>query len=255
MITKVKMQIGISLPLAIPQQAKLLKPAGGNSFTVTNQTNFNASTGLTVADARMPVAAGERLALHGLPFTYSGTSYPGYEFICPDEGSALGGVIGDVPPGSTATFEDLAPAKIPLAAVIEPDADSDGFGDETQDACPQSATTQAPCPPVTLSTSKQVNKGSVVIVVTTDIAAPVTVNGVAKLGKGKKAKIKGGTKNLAPGTLGKFTLRFPQSLKTKLDELSRKQKLTLKVTISGTSVAGAVTKKMLKVKLKGQAKP
>jgi hypothetical protein len=254
-ITKVKMQLGISLPLAIPQQAKLLKPAGGNNFTVTNQTDFNVSTGQTVADARMPVVAGERLALHGLPFTYSGTSYPGYEFICPDEGSVLGGVTGDVPPGSTGSFEELAPAKIPLAAVIEADADNDGFGDETQDACPQSATTQAACPPVTLSTSKQVKKGAVVIVVTTDIAAPVSVNGVAKLGKGKKAKIKGGTKNLVPGKLAKFTLTFPQRLKLKLRELSPKQKLTLKVTVAGTSVAGAVTKKTLKVKLKGQAKP
>jgi hypothetical protein len=33
-----------------------------------------------------------------------------------------------------------------IAAVIESDVDNDGYGDATQDACPESATTQAACP-------------------------------------------------------------------------------------------------------------
>ena len=36
---------------------------------------------------------------------------------------------------------------IPVNADLEPDADGDGFGDLTQDACPQSAATQGTCPP------------------------------------------------------------------------------------------------------------
>jgi len=75
---------------------------------------------------------------------------------------------------------------------------------------------------------------------------------VAKLGKGKKAKLNGGTQNLVPGTLSKFRLFFTKGLKNKLKELSPQKKLTLKVTVSGTSVAGAVTTKTLKLKLKGQ---
>lgn len=43
-------------------------------------------------------------------------------------------------------------------------------------------------------------------------------------------------------------------MKAKLAELSRKRSLTLKVTVSGTSLAGQVTTKVLKVKLKGLAK-
>lgn len=50
--------------------------------------------------------------------------------------------------------------------------------------------------------------------------------------------------------LGKFT----KALKAKLAELSTKQSLTLNATVTGTSVSGAVTKKTLKVKLKGRAK-
>ncbi len=30
--------------------------------------------------------------------------------------------------------------------MVEPDADRDGFGDETQDACPSSASAQGACP-------------------------------------------------------------------------------------------------------------
>ena len=91
------------------------------------------------------------------------------------------------------------------------------------------------------------------IVVTTDAPAPVTVKGVVKLGKGKKAKLNGGTKTLTPGVLGKFTLKFSKKVKAKLAGLSSKHSLTLKATVTGTNVAGQVTKKTLKVKLKGQA--
>ena len=33
-----------------------------------------------------------------------------------------------------------------ISAVLEPDADHDGFGDETQDQCPTNGTTQGACP-------------------------------------------------------------------------------------------------------------
>jgi hypothetical protein len=256
-ITKVKMRVGLSLPgnLRIPEQVKLLKSAGGNNYTVTNQTTIGVGTGLNEADARIPVRAGERLAVRGLPFTYEGSPFEGYEFYC-GSGSVegvLGIVPSDVPPGSTAEFMAATEGRVPLSAVIEPDADGDGFGDETQDACPQSATTQVACPLVVLSTSTQIKKGAVVVIVTTTTPAPVSVKGVVKLGKGKKAALSGGTQNLTPGVLGKFTLKFTKKLKTKLAELSRKQSLTLQAAVTGTNVAGQVTTKTLKIKLRGRA--
>jgi hypothetical protein len=54
---------------------------------------------------------------------------------------------GDVPVGQTQTatgpFQDY---RVNVAATIEPDADRDGYGDETQDQCPTDASTQGPCP-------------------------------------------------------------------------------------------------------------
>jgi hypothetical protein len=210
------------------------------------------NSGLNTFSTRIPVHAGDFIGNTGSVITgepiviYCTTGNPG---------DRVGVVLGNSPLNSTVTAgEEADEIQIPITVSIEPDADNDGFGDETQDACPQSATTQAACPPVTLSTSTQVRKGSVTVLVTTSTPAPVTVKGVVKLGKGKKANLKGGTKNLTPGVLGKFTLKFTKALKAKLAELSTKQSLTLKATVTGTSVSGAVTKKTLKVKLKGQAK-
>jgi len=207
------------------------------------------SGGLNTFLTRIPVRAGDLIGNNGLfagkPFViYCETGDPGDRF---------GVFDGNPTPGSIATtVVEEEGLQVPITVFVEPDSDNDGYGDETQDACPQSAALQTPCPPVTLSSSTQVKKGSVTVIVTSSTAAPVTVKGVAKLGKGKKAKLNGGTQNLVPGTLSKFRLFFTKGLKNKLKELPPSKKLTLKVTVSGTSVAGAVTTKTLKLKLKGQ---
>src|SRR5262249_46386518 len=43
-ITKVKTQVGIPLPFTFPEQVKLLKPAGGKSYTVTNQIEIHSAS-------------------------------------------------------------------------------------------------------------------------------------------------------------------------------------------------------------------
>ncbi|HST68139.1 MAG TPA: hypothetical protein VLI94_00600 [Solirubrobacterales bacterium] len=209
------------------------------------------TSGVSTYPTRIPVLAGDHIG----GSVAAGAETGGLLCLTENPGDRLGLVAGNPGKGSTGTVvAEETSAQVPIVVFVEPDADADGFGDETQDACPQSAAFQTPCPPVALSTSKQVKKGSVTIIVTSSTAAPVTVKGVAKLGKGKKAKLNGGTQNLVPGTLSKFRLFFTKALKNKLKELTPKQKLTLKVTVTGTSVSGAVTTKTLKVKLKGQAK-
>jgi hypothetical protein len=52
---------------------------------------------------------------------------------------------GDVAPGAQASFIGEA-FQMDVSASLEPDADHDGFGDETQDQCPTNASTQGPCP-------------------------------------------------------------------------------------------------------------
>jgi hypothetical protein len=254
-ITRWSFSVGLPVgpELSLFETLKIFRPTGlPQQLLVAGESSKERITGGTQTfSTRIPVKAGDLIgALAEVPPS-TGTVY------CEtgNSGDRVGVITGTAPAGSTVTIEgEEGGLQNPVVVFVEPDADNDGFGDETQDACPQSAAFQTPCPPVVLSTSTQVKKGSVTIIVTSSTAAPVTVKGVAKLGKGKKAKLNGGTQNMIPGTLAKFRLFFTKGLKNKLKELTPQQKLTLKVNVTGTSVSGAVTKKTLKVKLKGQAK-
>jgi hypothetical protein len=229
------------------------RAAGSNQLQTVADSGFAPlNGGLNTFSARIPVQAGDLVGSFGQqvgsPFTIiCSTGNPG------DKAAIL---EGNPSVGSTSTpVGEIEGLQVPVTVSIEADADNDGFGDETQDLCPQSAAVQVACPVVALSTSTLVKKGLVTVIVTSSVAAPVTVNGVANLGKGKKARLNGGIQNLAPGTLSKFKLFFTKGLKNKLKELPPKRSVKLNVTVSGTSVSGAVTTKTLKLKLKGQAKP
>ncbi|HET9197455.1 MAG TPA: hypothetical protein VFN92_04285, partial [Solirubrobacterales bacterium] len=181
---------------------KVFRRTGGEQFQVVADSGFaSLNGGLNTFSTRIPVQAGDLIGSFG---QQAGTAFT---IICTtsNAGDKAAIVEGNPSVGSTATaLGEGTGIQVPLTVSIEPDADNDGFGDETQDACPQSPAVQVACPPVTLSTSTQVKKGSVTVIVTSSTAAPVTVKGVAKLGKGRKAKLNGGTQNLVPGTLSKF---------------------------------------------------
>ncbi len=252
-ITKVKLRTQESPPIPIPEVIKLLRPAGGDSYTVVNQVPMQVLGGETVADARMPVQAGDRLGVYSPPFTAGESSVPGYIFLCDNVPGGLGAALGEVGLGSTASFPPATEARVPLSAVIEPDADNDGYGDETQDKCPQSAAVQIACPVVTLDAVGLPGAKSVVVMVATSTSAPVSVNGVVSLGKGKKATLKAGTKTVAAGQLVRFKLKFSSKLTERLQELEPSKKLTLKITASATNVAGQISSDQIKAKLKGQS--
>ena len=61
-------------------------------------------------------------------------------------------VPGDQPVGSTQAYM-LSGPMLDVAALVEPDADGDGYGDETQDACPTQAATHGACVTATPDTT------------------------------------------------------------------------------------------------------
>ncbi|MBI2690872.1 MAG: hypothetical protein HYX29_02830 [Solirubrobacterales bacterium] len=80
--------------------------------------------------------------------------------------------------------------RIVLNADVEPDIDFDGFGDETQDGCPQRADVSGACPPPVIGTPVY-SKGSFIF--TSDIAAKATTTlfrATAGRKVGKKCKAK-----------------------------------------------------------------
>lgn len=56
-------------------------------------------------------------------------------------------IVTDPAEGSVQTLSNVIPqSRIMLSAQVEPDADHDGFGDDTQDQCPTNPALQTPCP-------------------------------------------------------------------------------------------------------------
>ena len=104
--------------------------------TVTVPATNALETPILEFPARVTVAQGNHLALDGTnvwaTVNNSGDKFS-YVFKPPL-------VAGQGPRGSTDATGELL-----VQADIEPDADGDGFGDETQDGCPSQATTQGAC--------------------------------------------------------------------------------------------------------------
>jgi hypothetical protein len=94
---------------------------------------------LNLFTTRVSVSGGE---IMGLRSENAGSRYPG---VPGDNVVELAG--GDPAPGETRGAGAPQPGTlVNVAAVLEADADGDGFGDETQDQCPTNATTQGSCP-------------------------------------------------------------------------------------------------------------
>ncbi|HEY6144803.1 MAG TPA: hypothetical protein VIV13_00905 [Solirubrobacterales bacterium] len=253
-ITRWSFSIGLPIPpeANLFETLKVFRPAGPQLLVVGESATERASGGTQTFSTRIPVQAGDLIgALASVPPS-TGTVF------CEtgNPGDRVGVINGTAPAGSTVTITEEAPGlQNPVVVFVEPDADNDGYGDETQDACPQNAALQTPCPVVALSTSATVKKGLATFLVTSSIQASVKATGTVNLGKGKKVKLSGGTQIVVPGTLSKFTLLFPQKLKAKLEQLSPKQFLWLKLTATAPNIVGGPTVSKKKVKLKGQAKP
>jgi hypothetical protein len=125
----------------------VLKPnpsAGPTHFTATHRDQIRALAQAnalnTFSGVHVPIEAGDQLGmfLASIPGANCFFAAPG------DTGLFIG---GDPPLNVDSNFTGSnTDRNLNLSAVVEPDADRDGFGDETQDACPSSAATQGTCP-------------------------------------------------------------------------------------------------------------
>jgi hypothetical protein len=255
-ITKWRVTLGSGSSGVYAQTLKVLHPTvDPKSFEVLAESARGAVVeGVNEFDTRLPVQAGDRFGLNGL----AGVLY------CNSAGGPtdkLGFLSGNPTPGSifTATAEQ-ANRLIPASVTIEPDADHDGYGDETQDQCPQNPASHFQCPvvlapalaPLSVSALARAQKGSAQVLVASSVPASVTVTATVKLGKGRKATLRAGTKSVASGAIAQFTLRFSAKLNSRLAELSSRQSLKLKVQTAAQDPSGQATTKLTPLKLAGQ---
>ncbi len=139
----------------VPSTLKLkVGKVGESGLTIDSESGFDTPVANTLAafTARVPAPAGDVIGFY-FPSPNgarcAATGQTGYEDTLTNTDIAPGGapVLGLTEPGG----------QLDVSALLERDADHDGFGDETQDQCPTNASTQGACP-VTPATSAKKKK-------------------------------------------------------------------------------------------------
>jgi len=191
---------------------------------------------------RIPVDQGDLLGLTAVDGAEVGITVPG----TPENRLAqFGG--GDIPPGETGTatiaWPDLRPS---VVATVEPDADADGFGDESQDQCPVDRTTQALCQFSFGTLKRNKKRGTAVLPVTVPGAGTLSLSGrgVAR----QKASIARAARAVASAGTVKLVVKGKGKKRKKLNETG---KVRLKLAITYTPAGGDhPSARSTKVKLK-----
>lgn len=187
---------------------------------------------------RIPISQGDELGIHGQTSSCNGvggTNFVGWS----DDDAGVG-----------ETFMIGVEASnyiVPINAVVEPDADGDGYGDETQDFCTQSAARQAYCPAsLSVSALPQTGKSALTFQATANDVANLSLVATVKIPKiGKKRAttlpLNAVSGNATPGALTRLNLKYSSALKKAIKSAKKSQKLKLTWTLTGNGDAGATT--------------
>jgi hypothetical protein len=241
---------------------RVVSPTTGSSFNVlgssaTEHVAFGPSPvigGVTTFQTRLPIPAGGYVGL-----ATASMSQP--ESVFPSPGSTLAklhdGADGTVYNESGA----ISTQELTYDADIEPDADHDGFGDISQDSCPEAGSIQQPPCPLKddmppppppklhaktpkIASVKRDKTGRYEVKVKTQQAGTITAKLTGKLKpKGKTVKLgKTATKRVAKAGAYVLTLKPPKAAH------ERKVKAKLVVTLSAPNFLPSQASKFLKLK-------
>ncbi|HEU4945278.1 MAG TPA: hypothetical protein VFT10_08970 [Solirubrobacterales bacterium] len=227
----------------------------GESSTVT------VGEGVNVFPTRIPVKSFTGyLALYG----------PGGTFVCDPAPQLAGGFEGAAATGETRRVSTTIGIGVPLTATVEEDRDEDGYGDETQDACPTDPALHASCPPVvapvTVRSKAEAKRKSILVRVGVSSEALIDVYGQVGWGFKPSPKLKtagdkptrliiglsGPKKTVLPGKRVPFRVPLPKAVLRRLGRLTPKESLTAKLTVSCTDLAGRIKNQRLDMVLKGR---
>ena len=217
------------------------------------------SEGLNVFPTRIPLSG----------FTgYLGLYGPNGTFVCDPAPELAGAFEGAAALGETRRVTTSIGIGVPLTAMVEDDRDRDGYGDETQDKCPQSAAFHDECPKkTTLRISGVAKTRSILVEARVDGEAEVDVYGQVGWGYKPKPGLKTAgdkptrliiglaaphSKTLLPGEKATFRVPLRKAVLRRLNRLTPRQSLTAKLTASATNLAGQITKQRLFVVLHGR---
>ncbi len=124
----------------------VFRPRGSNSYAVLASAPVTPGSGVVRVPVRVPVQPGDVLGLSTGP-----TPDPHPNCQIPGSNASTRDVVAyrntaPAPDSGEVTLTDADIGRLNVAATLEPDGDSDGFGDETQDQCGDDPTrTAQPC--------------------------------------------------------------------------------------------------------------
>lgn len=267
-ITSWNVRVGPGLgPLA--QQLSVFRQVSSDIAQYTKVAESAVETfgnGTEAVATRIPVQGGDLVGLHG----------PAATFVCGGEESTASALFeGPVGLGETRTFKIEAGVRPPVSATVEIDADGDGYGDASQDDCPESAHFQTPCPIVALSIGDvEVKRRAILIEVSVNSTASVEASGEVCWSVRRKAGSRANRSTLrkscqearvgleTPNTLmidpgAPVTLRvpLPQTVRTRLDRIKPRGSLRARIDLVGTNLVPNTGTQELRVRLPGRAKP
>jgi hypothetical protein len=218
--------------------------------------------GLHVFPARIPIATGERLSLDslitnkegetaGLPIVHYATDAGFPETWDP---ALKQGETRDPVNFPTSSYQLM------FNADIEPDADHDGFGDETQDGCPGDASVHGSCPGPAAPSDKTppqtkltypvrqdfLTKKTVLVRLRSNEDATAIASGQLEWPKGKSKHsgrviygLRGVKRQIAAGKKATLRLKLPkQTRKAALAASASGKRVVVKVVVSATDAAG-----------------
>ena len=239
-------------PIGLPSKLKTVRPTADPAkwLIVSESATMTIGSGPNEFARRVPIAAGDTVALFG--------SFGAVACLAAGPADVLTGIMGatDPLPGETHPTSGGPNARVAVWAVIEPDVDGDGFGDETQDLCTVSSAIQVACPPLKLKKFVLGGKKSFDVLVTANGDSTVTLTGSARVPAhgGERAatiKFKGVAKIREARRSHSSEAQVPAQTESALRRLPARAKVKLTLKLTGV---GAVNthKQTIRASLRGQ---
>lgn len=113
---------------------RVLRPAGGASYTgAGTSAPIAPSVGINTASTQLRINAGDSIGLNNSQSKLVFANTPGANTLAWGNPNGFANGLND---GATGTGQAFGNKETLVQANVEPDADNDGLGDETQDPCP-----------------------------------------------------------------------------------------------------------------------
>jgi hypothetical protein len=221
----------------VEEQAVIFPNNADSSKASTYSTRFKANPG-------------DRI---GIGWATVGSESMQIQYVSSGTSIAATGTSVPYPVGTTLSFSNLSNA-IAVNAVLEADADGDGYGDESQDACPTNAAVQVACPappkPLVFMLPPGTQKYSK-LAVTQSVTADSTVSTTATVKLGKKSySTKPVAKSLKSGTAAVFKFSFTSAGKKAIAKYLKSHASVKATVVSLVSNGNGSDTSKLTVKLK-----